>query len=169
VSKKITANRMSGNGASWSITTTMNSTSPTRVSWWLFRNPCSATNSLHSPMDAAVHGQHRRSRTGGSLQRQPPNGGLPGQRRDPDQPRRCAKPHAKQALTDDLPGAAHHPATRPMWSDGHACWVTISHHSRSAEGNRHYENSATERLAVIGDCKRSLLQAYTQLKALQQP
>jgi len=37
-------------------------------------------------IDAADHGQDRRSLPGRSLQRQPPNGGLPGQRWDPDQP-----------------------------------------------------------------------------------
>ena len=37
-------------------------------------------------IDAADHGQDRRSLPGGSLQRQPPDGGLPGSRGDPDQP-----------------------------------------------------------------------------------
>ncbi len=37
-------------------------------------------------IDPADHGEDRRSLPRGSLQRQPPNGGLPGPGGDPDQP-----------------------------------------------------------------------------------
>jgi hypothetical protein len=42
------------------------------------------------------------------MQRQPPHGGLPGQRRYPNQARPGAEPHALHGFTGDLPEAPNH-------------------------------------------------------------
>jgi putative transposase len=65
-------------------------------------------------IDAADHGQDRCSLSRRSVQWQPPDGRVPGQRRHPDQPRSGAKTHAAHGVTGDLPTTPHDRARRAI-------------------------------------------------------
>lgn len=86
-------------------------------------------------IEATNHGQDRRPRLGGSLQRQPPHGGLTDHRRDPDQSWAGAKPHAPHGLAGDLPETPLHGAWRAIGAHslprgcqhGHDCGSGLGH------------------------------------------
>ena len=85
-------------------------------------------------IDAADHGQDRCSLSGRSVQWQPPDGRVPGQRRHPDQPRSGAKAHAAprfdRRLTNNLapPCQASHPSDFPAW------WTSSKSGQRTRSG-----------------------------------
>jgi len=119
-------------------------------------------------LDTASHGQDRRSVSGGSLQRQPPDGGLSGQRRDSDQPRSGAKPHAAHGITGDLTEATNHGSTRTVIAVSLSGGPPAGHGCGSGLCHQHHLHPAGEGISVPGGDRGSVLQKRAQLEALQQ-
>ena len=85
-------------------------------------------------IDVAHHGQDRCSLAGRSLQWQPPNGGVPGQRRHPDQPRSSAKPHAPPEFDMRLTRSHELRFQETRRSDSPVWWTSSKSRQRTRSG-----------------------------------
>ena len=118
-------------------------------------------------VDAAGHGQDRCFLPGGSMQRQPPDGGVSGPRWDPDQPGQGAKPHAPHGVTGDLPETPHHGSRGSLRTLSLPGGCQHGHGCGSGVGYRYHLHPTPEGLPLPGGRRGSLLQTRAQLEALQ--
>jgi len=168
-SKRVKAALTLVNFVSWSITTIQSSAS--------VGNSLVGSAQIHALLpadtgagiDTANHAQDRFSPPRGSLQRQPQEGGLPGQRKHSDQPRSSTKPHAADGFTVDLPEATHHRSKRPIGAIPLSGGPPAGHDSGPDLGDRHNLHPAAEGFPLSGGDRGSVLQERAQLETRELP